>query len=247
MKNKQTTNREYVANTWNELLALVKGLRGELPNRQVWFRGQSNAAYALLPGLYRNTTIVTKELWLFQKFRQLSLRVFPRRTEDWEALFDMQHYGLPTRLLDWSENLGISAFFAARYNRNASQAAIYILDPLALNEYSGINKIPFVPDDKDIDYRSIFLEKRPFAPKYPIAIEPVFANDRMLAQRGMFTVHGDDITPIERLCPKAVKRIVLAQSAIPEVLDFLETANINEYTVYPDMLGIADYLRRTLL
>ena len=69
----------------------------------------------------------------------------------------------------------------------------------------------------------------------------------MLAQRGMFTVHGDDVTPIERLCPKAVKRIVLTHAAITEVLDFLETANINEYTIYPDISGIADYLRRLFL
>jgi hypothetical protein len=61
----------------------------------------------------------------------------------------------------------------------------------------------------------------------------------------MFTIHGDDTTPVERLCSDAVKRVVLTYEAIQEARDFLETANINEYTIFPDLAGIADYLKRT--
>ena len=169
-------------------------------------------------------------------------------SDDWETLFDMQHYGIPTRLLDWSENLGIAAFFASAFRSRhevGSDIAIYMLNPIILNAYSGIKRLPFIPDDRDTDYKSIYWEKKPFAPVYPIAIEPIFANERMLAQRGVFTVHGDSTTPIQELCPKAVKRIVLTGNAIPELLEFLEIANINEFTVYPDLSGIADYVRRS--
>jgi hypothetical protein len=188
-----------------------------------------------------------KEQYLFQKFRQLTLRTFPRRTEDWETLFDMQHYWIPTRLMDWSENLGIAAFFAssaAKFHA-PTDAAIYILNPITLNEYSGIKRVPFIPDDPDLKYRSIYWDKKPFAPTYPIAIEPIFSNERILAQRGVFTVHGDNTSPIHELCPKAVKRIVLKSNCIPEVLEFLEIANINESTVFPDASGIADFILRS--
>ena len=153
----------------------------------------------------------------------------------------------PTRLLDWSETLGIAAFFAAAYNvrfNSRTEAAIFLLDPLALNEYSGINRIPIIPDDKDLVYRDIYWEKKPFAPNYPIAIEPLFLNDRMLAQKGMFTIYGDNIIAIEKLCEKAIKKIVLAKDGLPEMVEFLDTMNINEYTVYPDMSGIVDYIKR---
>jgi len=50
----------------------------------------------------------------------------------------------------------------------------------------------------------------------------------------MFTVHGDDLSPIERMCAKAVKRIVLKQGAINGALEFLEVANI---------FGVAGYVR----
>ena len=238
-----------VAQTWNELLQHVKKIRGELasPDR-LWFRGQGNADYALLPSLLRFGNGLDKEKFLFEKFRQFSLKVFPRRTDDWETLFDMQHYGIPTRLLDWTETLGIAVFFAATYNHRfyrGKDAAIFLLDPISLNAYSRIKKVPQIPDDKDFNYRDIYWEKKPFAPSAPIAVEPIFLNDRILAQKGKFTIHGDDTNPIEVSCEKAAKRIVLTGTSIQEALEFLEIANINEYSVFPDMSGIADYVRRS--
>jgi hypothetical protein len=236
-----------IAETWAEVLSHAKDIRAEWKNpKLVWFRGQGNAEYPLLPSLLRYKNGLEKEQELFQKFQQLSLRVSPRRTSDWETLFDMQHYGIPTRLLDWTETLGIAAFFAARSNLRfnpGKSATIYLLDPYTLNSYSGINKLPIIPDDDDIKYRDIYWHKKPFAPLYPLAINTIFVNDRMLSQRGVFTVHGDNKTPIEKLCDQGVTKIVLEVKAIMEALEFCEIANINEFTVYPDMAGIADYVR----
>jgi hypothetical protein len=239
-----------VAKSWNELLECVKEAKSVLSNpSQLWFRGQSHAAFSLLPSLLRVQNGPSKEKLLFQKFLQYSFRSFPRRVSDWETLFDMQHYGIPTRLCDWSENLGIATFFAVNYRSSSDveeDAAIYILDPFALNNYSGRADVPFVPDDVEFDYKRIYWDKRPFAPVYPIAIQPLFQNDRILAQKGMFTIHGDDTAPIEELCPNAVKKIALTPKAIEEAQEFLEIANIDARSVFPDMFGIADYVRRSL-
>ena len=78
----------------------------------------------------------------------------------------------------------------------------------------------------------------------PIAIEPIFINDRMLAQRGMFTVHHDDIKPLETEFPQAVQKVVIPSSLVDAALDFLKLTNINEYSVFPDLAGIAGYLKR---
>lgn len=236
-----------VADSWNELLLHVKGFRAELGNpSQLWFRGQGNADFELLPSLLRFANGLDRERALFERFRQLSQRVLPRRTdEDWETLFDMQHYGIPTRLLDWTETLGIAVFFAATYNRfyPGKDAAIFILDPMKLNTYSRIDRVPFIPDDPTLKYRDIYWLKRPFAPNFPIACEPQFRNDRILAQRGRFTIHGDNTSPIDVGCEQAAKRIVLSGQAIREALDFLDIANINESTVFPDLAGVANYIR----
>lgn len=248
MPKKSKPMMSFTANTWDELLDCVKQAKQALGNpAQLWFRGQSRAAYALLPSLLRTPIGASKEQLLFQKFVQYSFRQFPRRSSDWETLFDMQHYGIPTRLIDWSENLGIATFFAVNYRGPTAKnedAAIYILDANALNNYSSLTEIPFVPEDEDFDYKKIYWHKKPFAPIHPIAIQPLFQNDRILAQKGMFTVHGDNTDPIETLCPKAVKKIVITPQAVAGAEEFLEIANIDARSVYPDMAGIADYVRR---
>jgi hypothetical protein len=178
----------------------------------------------------------------------MSFRLQHSQKSEWETLFDMQHYWIPTRLLDWSENLGISVYFATRYNRLSSDMAIYVLNPVELNKYSNKNGVPVVQDEPmALDYVKNYLNKDPFPPRYPIAIRPNFSNERMLAQRGIFTIHGDDLTPIEELCPRAVIKIILGANAIDEAREFLDIANINESTVFPDMSGVADYIRRTVL
>jgi len=239
--------KAFVADSWDVFLAAVKAAKAELREPdQVWFRGHANASHTLLPSLLRTNDGLSKETLLFQKFVQYSFRIFRRRASDWETLFDMQHYGLPTRLLDWSETLGIATFFAVNYRSAiaSDDAAIYVLDPVALNEYSGLKGVPFIPEDVDFDYKKIYWHKKPFAPVYPIAIQPIFQNDRILAQSGMFTVHGDDASPVERMCPKAIKRILLKRGAIDGAHEFLEIANINARSVFPDIFGVANYVRK---
>jgi hypothetical protein len=88
-------------------------------NRPLWFRGITNSAHSLVPSFYRHPKIKSApelnklEQELLTRFRQRSI---PYRTrdlsDDWEALFFMQHYGVPTRLLDWTENPLTALHFA---------------------------------------------------------------------------------------------------------------------------------------
>lgn len=239
----------YHVESWDELKQAIKELKSELSNpNEIWFRGQGNAQYKLLPSLFRASQNVHKEESIFRLYKQISQKLSPNRMSDWETLFDMQHYYAPTRLIDWTENLGISLFFAVNYADPAVNASLYLLDPLKLNsEYTSKQRIPVIPDDSDgIDYIENYIHKKPYPPKYPIAIRPNFISDRMVAQRGAFTIHGDDLSPIEELCATAVKKIIISTKAFPDIKEFLEYANINEYTVFPDMSGVSQYIRRQL-
>lgn len=241
-------NNIYTANSWNDLMTILKEQKNSLPaGHEIWYRGQNNSDYCLLPGLFRNQDglgIINEEE-IFNTYKKLSQRLSLPQSNEWNLLIDMQHYFVPTRLLDWSENLGVSLFFAVTNHKNDNDVALFLLDPLELNAYSKKNGIPNVPDENmGLSYVENYIKKIPFEPRMPIAIKSSYTNNRILAQRGMFTIHGDDLKSIEDLCPSAITKIIINNKAIPEIKEFLEIANINEITVYPDFNGIADYIRR---
>lgn len=233
---------------WVDFLDDVEEAREQLGSPKiVWYRGHSNATWSLLPTLVRIRNGYALEQEAFHEFKRAGARLFAKRDSDWEILFDMQHYWIPTRLLDWTESLGVAiAFIAFTQYRGDEDSALYILDPAALNRRSGLTEIKHVPDDADFLYRPIYWEKKPFAPRYPIAAIPTMQSDRLFAQRGVFTIHGDDPAPVEIICPEAVKRVVLKREAKPAAREFVEYANLNEYTIYPDIVGMAGHIRKKL-
>src|SRR5262245_26762387 len=94
---------------WSDFLSAIKQAKADLGNPEtLWYRGHPNADFYLLASLLRFNNGLLKEQQLFTDFRKFSDRILKRRASEWETLFEMQHYGVPTRLLDWSETFGIA-------------------------------------------------------------------------------------------------------------------------------------------
>lgn len=138
-----------------------------LGSEDLWYRGISNETYHILPSLYRkyvekdsnvvfdsttNTTNISLEQLqhhLLQRFRYQAdgapeiINQAVYRNSDYLAL--MQHYQLPTNLLDWSEDVFAALYFALESyikdedgknedkKNNKACPAIYFLDPQAYN------------------------------------------------------------------------------------------------------------------
>jgi hypothetical protein len=101
---------EYQPTTLPNYMKVVQTLQRSAQH-PLWFRGGTKLEYDLTPSLYRHPTQKTPgqlnelERKLMTRFRQRSMPYHSRNlSDDWEALFFMQHYGVPTRLLDWTEN-----------------------------------------------------------------------------------------------------------------------------------------------
>jgi len=94
-----------------------------------WCRGQERAEWDLIPKLYRLTSdddYLNTEYEIREEFvtRAPALSDYSKLTEDsalnnWESYFVMQHYGTPTRLLDWTEASLVALYFAVRSQRRA--------------------------------------------------------------------------------------------------------------------------------
>lgn len=76
-----------------------------------YFRGQGSVDFSLLPGLYRKTTTPPKETDLYKEAIRRCPDEFNGITSTFQQLVKLQHYGIPTRLLDLTSNSLIALFF----------------------------------------------------------------------------------------------------------------------------------------
>lgn len=232
--------------SWDAFLVEVREARESLENPDhVWYRGQSRAHYSLIPSLLRHPAGVTKEQALFNDYERSASHLQAARENDWELLIDMQHYGIPTRLMDWTDVLGIALAFALFDSKEDEEdSALFILCPLKLNAKSGIKDIKRVPHAKNFGYRSIYWHNDPMSAAFPIAVDCRLQNPRILAQQGNFVIHGSDLAPLDKIAPECVKKIHLPPSLKPAIREFLEYANLHPFSIYPDIGGMARFITR---
>jgi hypothetical protein len=234
---------------WSEFLDQVRAAEQDLGNPQeAWYRGHSDHRWNLVPSLPREEDWEKKEKALFIEFTKSATRLFDRRTNDWETLFDMQHYWVPTRLLDWTTVMGVAiAFILHSDYSDSDESALFVLDPVALNRLSGRDDVINVPEDKSFDYKSIYWENRPVRIEKPLAIRPGSQSDRLVAQKGVFTVAGSLPTGFESAASDTFRKVILPSAAKAEAREFLRWANLDEYTIYPDIVGMARHIKHKIL
>lgn len=229
---------------WNQFLEEMRDVRTSLGNPEVlWYRGHSDRSWPLLPSIHRYPNGLTKEQALFEKFAQFESQTFGGdRKNEWEILFLMQHYGIPTRLLDWTSVLGVALYFALLGVRDAREPCIWVLDPRHLNHQTwGYAKIRR-PAESEYFYKKTYWENMPNRVSGPISMEPDFRDKRLRAQRGMFTVHGQDLKSIDEQYPSSVRRVELPRKAILPAREFLDHADINAFSVFPDIEGLSKFI-----
>lgn len=78
----------------------------------LFFRGHSNANYILLPSIFRTQNAYDKEQHFFNSITRLCPKDFERFRSHIDQLVEMQHYELPTRLLDITKNALVALLFA---------------------------------------------------------------------------------------------------------------------------------------
>ena len=233
------------ADNWKDFFEFAKLARANIGNpATVWYRGQSNTNYKLVPSLMRAEWSIQKEQDLFWEYERSANQLLPVRDNHWERLIDMQHFGLPTRLLDWTTVLGVAVAFALLDGDDTTDSAIYLLNPEALNLLSGRNSIlRLSTSNLDFDYEGQYLRDAESVPQLPIAIETTYSNSRILAQKGVFTVHGSENEPFDGDPSQFVFKLVLGKGAKKEAKEYLEFADLNASRIYPDMIGMVRHLK----
>ena len=92
----------------------LMGLLPELsdPNLTIFYRGHSDKNYQVTPSIYRKKEWFTNESRVIREIIGRCPNEFQHMNTSFEKLVKMQHYDLPTRLLDITENPLVALYFA---------------------------------------------------------------------------------------------------------------------------------------
>jgi hypothetical protein len=247
---------------WLDFLEQHHKAKNELgfrKNEECFYRGHTSKTHKLTPGIFRGlktqSSKISPKLWtaeynMFFEFRARAKEVHGNALSDWDILFFMQHHGCRTRLLDWTENFGTALFFALlNADDKTSTPTIWLLNPYKLNEvYQGSNDLyspEFIDIEDELSYSDRLINDKEFWWDMPIAIYPIRRVERLNSQGGYFTLHGNNILPLEDIVPAGEgiwRKLELPRKAIPDARIFLEMAGINMFTMFPDLDGLSRYL-----
>ena len=183
----------------------------------------------------------------------------------WECLAIFQHYGIPTRLLDWSSSLINAIFFSIidcvhcskiKCNRPLKKCngypCIWILDPDKMHEklHPGCENIAFtIGVDHIQQYDECYVvDDNSSKWQYnsgPIFMEIPWTHPRIRRQKGYFTFHPND-TPLEEMVSEdgGLVKIELYKDLRDCVLDEFEVIGISEHDIYTDLASLSTYLKR---
>lgn len=186
------------------------------------FRGVADVNYELVPKIGRSGTKLRGKL---HKTEKEMVRLFRERAiphlvhlpkNDWEWIALMQHHGVPTRLMDWSRNALVAAYFAVE-NSGKTDSAIYAWR----NKEGAI----------DVDN-----EKSPFTVSDVRKFIPPHLSQRIIVQTGLFTVHPIPFSP---MTSPTLEKIIIPGDLRKQIKDTLFKYGIHRASLFPDLDGLA--------
>ena len=223
---------------------------------ETWWRGHAMGEWSLRPHIWRLKTgtdqTFAEQLQLERSLTIRFLRGATTRHPRWPEedhsvqLAMMQHYGLPTRLLDWTESPLFALFFAVRKRKyEAHDGALWALIPASLNvEEFGSPMLlsPHTDSAKD-------LFKAPFgvaetAPEKNAAVVVRHVDARMSVQLSVFTIHGSQasLEEMKNNNKYLLKYVVPAEKKDNLRLQLAELG-IREASLFPDLEHLAQELK----
>jgi hypothetical protein len=249
---------------WNDLVKEATPFTEDL-DVQWFFRGHADNSKPLETTLERAAKRYGVELselpaWEAGLIRRFKRQLYhyttdvPQDLDYTEWLAVMQHFGAPTRLLDWTRSFYAACFFAI--DRSSTEAAVWALNEDALGQ-AFKQKVPselhylVQPGENVRDHRKFKTAFRAKCPlRFVVPLNPYRLNQRLNIQQGVFLCPGDIAQPFEdnlqALLGPTPPRDILFKIVLSDDTTFrkelarrLHRMNMNAASLYPGLDGFA--------
>lgn len=262
------THKEFLMNNddeQEEFNTVLSANDENVKNKKIYYRGQSNEEWKIECSLFRENLLLNEE--------KLNNEIINRKPNDFfncsnslEKLILMQHYGIPTRLIDITTNPLVALYFACQGNPD-KDGVVFIFeedveydinDEKIVATFSYLKNNGTIQDfEKLLNKENIIYNDRTtietILNKKYVLINPKLNNPRIIAQHGLFLCCSnnsgqgnlDNLTPIKkRSFPiEASKRIIISHEAKLNLLKELEFLGIKKSVLFPELENHADELK----
>ena len=255
----------------NNLNNIRDQLKRQLEGVTLFYRGHADKMWNLTPGIYRSQNSILKEDYLVHNLIRHCPIVFQNCVSSFDKLVKMQHYELPTRLLDITMNPLVALYFAAcgEPNKDGSinlffvkNSDIYNFDDNWVNIISRLSflkkEIIDVKDDRRkwqnlINILRSVQEPIPYMTNASdldkvLCVLPKLDNPRIIRQQGAFFLFGianGEKSNMANLEVSSIRMTIPAQRK-PVVLSQLDQLGVNEKFCFPEIDKVAHYLKANL-
>lgn len=164
-----------------------------------------------------DTEFIKSEMTLIETFKSRVRFHISEPYNDWEWVSLAQHYGIPTRLIDWTENPLIALYFASRDNPNKDGALFF-------------------------HHASVFISIEshyPFDDNLNGFLTAPYVTPRLAAQSAVFSISSKPWEEFAASNEEKIMKIKITKKFKAELVGLLPRLNINERTVFADIDSIA--------
>ena len=215
-----------------------------------WFRGHSDYSWTLAPSALRYQTKPDRDSALtlvtdFKRIAEIKLPRPPLHDEELKWVQIARHYGLPTRLLDWTENALIALYFSC--GTPATDGMVYVLNPVDLNRYGDLTMTRILNPHQDATVISQYLTLDGVEDKNglpTVAINPVWNSERIMTQRGTFTLHGSRHFTLTQETAPSLVGVPILRAVKARLRTELERVGVDEMTIFPELDHVCEFLRK---